>query len=116
MALVLDSLETIPFGVNSPCFIPPTDICYERSFYHPQTVRLPPNSSGYQLVYQRCCRNNTILNLTAPGATGATFYAFIPGTSTFSQNSNPVFDSLPPPFICLDMSFVFDHSATDADR
>lgn len=115
IAMVLDSSAIIPSTVNSPCFIPPSDVCYERSYYRSQTITLAPSISGYQLAYQRCCRNNTILNIVQPGATGATFYAFIPGTSTFSQNSNPVYDSLPPPFICLGVPFVFDHSATDID-
>jgi gliding motility-associated-like protein len=44
-------------------------------------------------------------------STGATFYANIPGTP--SNNSNPVFNLLPPPFICSGLPFVFDHSATD---
>ncbi len=115
MAMVLDSAQIIPSTVNSPCFIPPVDVCYQRSFYQPQIITLPPSNGGYQLAYQRCCRNNTILNIVDPGGTGATFYAFIPPTSLFSRNSNPVFDSLPPPFICDGLPFVFDHSATDID-
>ena len=113
--LPLDDKDTIPSTINSPCFTPRDTICYEHSHYQKVIVTLPPSVAGYQLAYQRCCRNNTILNIVSPGASGATFYAFIPGTSIFSQNSNPVYDSLPPPFICLNIPFVFDHSATDAD-
>jgi gliding motility-associated-like protein len=106
--------DTIPPTVNSPCFIPPTNICYERTTYI-DTVILPPSSGGYILSYQRCCRNITILNITSPDATGATFTARIPGTSTFSLNSNPRFVNWPPPFICSGIPFTFDHSAIDLD-
>ena len=106
--------DTIPPTINSPCFIPPTNICYERTTYI-DTVMLPPSAQGYQMAYQRCCRNYTIVNIILPDATGATYYASVPGTSTFSQNANPVFNNWPPPFICAGIPFVFDHSATDPD-
>lgn len=112
--LVFRGSDTIPPTINSPCFIPPTNICYERTTYI-DTVVLPPSAQGYQLAYQRCCRNYTIANIIMPDATGATYYASIPGTSTFSQNANPVFNNWPPPFICAGIPFTFDHSATDPD-
>ncbi len=105
-------LDTVPPTINAPCFVPPVDICYERTVYT-DTVVLPPSSSGYILAYQRCCRNITILNLITPQNTGATYEAWLAGTSSFSQNSNPVFTNWPPPFICAGVPFVFDHSATD---
>ena len=106
--------DTIPPTINSPCFIPPTNICYERTTYT-DTVTLPPLTQGYVLSYQRCCRNYTILNITNPDFTGATYTASIPGSSIFSQNSNPRYKNWPPPFICAGIPFVFDHSAIDAD-
>ncbi len=106
--------DTIPPTINSPCFIPPTNICYERTTYI-DTVRLDPSPGGYQLAYQRCCRNVTILNIITPDATGATYYAFIPSSTIYPINSNPVFTNWPPPFICVGIPFVFDHSATEAD-
>lgn len=105
---------TIPPTINSPCFIPPTDVCYRRAFYK-TTVNLPPLAGGYQLVYQRCCRNQSILNIVDPLSTGITIYATIPSSNSFADNSNPVYNELPPPFLCLAAPFVFDHSATDAD-
>jgi len=113
-------IDTIPPIINSPCFIPPTNVCYEVTTYT-TTTTLPPTPGGYQLAYQRCCRNQTILNLVNPLNTGATFYATIPGTNIQTpsqpsvQNSNPVFNELPPPFICAGLPFIFDHSATDAE-
>jgi len=105
--------DTIPPTINSPCFIPPTNICYERTTYI-DTITLLPNLNGYQLAYQRCCRNYTILNIQTPDAVGATYYASIPSTA-FGNNSNPTFVNWPPPFICLGLPFTFDHSAIDID-
>jgi len=106
--------DTIPPTINSPCFVPPTNICYEVTTYI-DTLTLPPAAGGYQLAYQRCCRNQTLLNIINPLNTGATYYASIPPSGITSQNSNPKFNFWPPPFICVNIPFVFDHSATDFD-
>ncbi len=113
LVFVLDS-SSVPNAINSPCLIPPTNICY-RVAHYVDTVYLPPKPGGYQLAYQRCCRNNSIININNPGGTGATYYATIPDTSVVSKNNNPVFNTLPPTFICQGAPFTFDHSATDAD-
>lgn len=105
-------LDTVPPTVNSPCFIPPTDVCYERTVYT-DTVILPPSPGGYLMTYQRCCRNVTIANIIAPDVTGASYVAWMAGTAQFAQNSNPVFNNWPPPFVCAGIPFVFDHSAFD---
>ncbi len=107
-------LDTLPAEINDPCTIPPTDFCYEVTTYI-DTINLPPIPGGYQLVYQRCCRNINILNIFDPSNTGATYYATIPDNSVVTYNSNPVFKNWPPPFICLNKPFVFDHSAIDYD-
>jgi len=102
--------DSIPPIINSPCFIPPVDVCYEFARYS-GTITLPPRPGGYQLGYQRCCRNQTINNIVNPLNVGITAYATIPGSP--AVNSNPVFTQLPPPFICAGLDFVFDHSAID---
>jgi gliding motility-associated-like protein len=104
----------LPSTINSPCFVPPVNICYRKGYYT-TTVYLPPNQTGYQLAYQRCCRNHTIINIQNPDDVGITVYASIPPVSQLGYNSNPVFNALPPPFLCLGVPFTFDHSATDAD-
>jgi len=113
LQIIFPGSDTIPPTINSPCFIPPTNICYEHTSYL-GVVTLTPRLQGYQLSYQRCCRNNTIKNIIDPSSTGATYYATIP-SAFLSENSNPVFKNWPPPFICAGIPFVFDHSATDAD-
>ncbi len=112
--LVRNPSDTIPPTINSPCFIPPTNVCYERTTYT-DTITLPPSSQGYILSYQRCCRNVTILNIVDPTWTGATYLAYIPPTGIFPVNGNPKFNNWPPPFICAGIPFVFDNSATDPE-
>lgn len=104
----------IPPTITSPCFIPPIDVCYQWSIYR-DTVILAPVSGGYQLAYQRCCRNFSILNIQTPLDVGITIYAKTPSDIAYAQNSNPVFDTLPPPFMCLGFPFVWDNSATDKE-
>ncbi len=108
----LPPFDTLAPSINSPCFSPPASICYQRAQYFGTKV-LPPIAGGYQLAYQRCCRNNTIQNITTPGQVGATYYATIPSNTLTSVNSNPVFTNLPPLFLCLNYPYTFDHSATD---
>jgi gliding motility-associated-like protein len=108
------SYDTIPPTITSPCFIPPTDVCYQKAIYR-DTLILPPIAGGYQIAYQRCCRNQTILNIQTPLDAGITIYAKTPVDTANADNSNPVINNLPPPFICLGVPFVWDNSAIDFD-
>jgi hypothetical protein len=114
MLVMPNDSETVPNVINAPCVIPPLNICY-RVCHYIDTVTLPYIPGGYQLVYMICCRNNTIQNIVNPGGTGTTFMTIIPDSTIVTVNSNPVFQNLPPTFICTGIPFSFDHSATDAD-
>src|SRR5688500_16503526 len=61
----------LPNDANNPCLLVPPTVCVEEAIYE-TTVVLPPIAGGYTLAYQRCCRNNTIVNLSDPSNTGAT--------------------------------------------
>ena len=106
--------DTLENSINTPCFEAPTDICFEVTTYI-DTIVLPPNPGGYQLAYQRCCRNNALVNIVFPGVTGATYYANIQSSIVTTVNSNPQFQNEPPTFICSFAPFTFDHSAFDFD-
>jgi gliding motility-associated-like protein len=110
--------DTLPVELTDPCLVVPPNVCVERVRYV-FTLNLPPNSSGYQVAYQRCCRNATILNIfddkeDTPESSGATYYAYVPPVSQF-RNSNPIFNKFPPVAICANRRLEFDHSAKDLD-
>ena len=97
--------------INNNCMVQP-DVCVERAIYT-KVVSLPPRIGGYDLVYQRCCRNVTISNILLDA--GATYLAHIPGSEVTSVNSSPSFNNFPPIYICNNVPLSFDHSATDPD-
>ncbi|HIF14415.1 MAG TPA: hypothetical protein EYQ86_03435 [Bacteroidetes bacterium] len=104
----------LPVYINNPCLAFPPDICVEEAIYAAQ-VYLPNISGGYHLVHQRCCRNSTILNITAPNTFGSTYYAQIPDPGLGFCNSDPYYNNFPPIALCVGDTLIFDHSATDID-
>lgn len=111
--------DTLDVELTDPCLVAPPDVCVERIDYKFNVV-LPPNSTGYQVSYQRCCRNQTILNAwdassQVVDSAGATYTAFIPSVLNGIKNANPVFNNFPPVALCVNKPIVFDHSATDFD-
>jgi len=110
----VESIEEIDPNFESPCISFPPNICVEEGTYE-FTLSLDTDISSYQVVYQRCCRNQTIQNLENPGAQGLTIVAEVPQTNIAECNSSPSFDNFPPPVLCTFEPLVFDHSATDPD-
>jgi len=90
--------------------IPPTCLLkktFTKIYY------LAPNSSGYLVSYQRCCRNASIVNVSDPGDEGCTYFCSIPASPIV--NNSAVFKNYPPQIICSDNPLYYDHSANDAD-
>lgn len=106
----LGPVENVPITSYNPCVSPPAGICYEKTVYTKE-IQLPVNQTGYVLSWERCCRNNTIVNLATPEIYGITYWATIPP----QPNSSPVFESFPPTFLCLNDTFGFSHRAIDSD-
>jgi gliding motility-associated-like protein len=104
--------ELVP-DFNVPCGTPPTNVCVEVTTYI-DTLTLPPIPGGYRISYQRCCRNNTIINIQDPGDTGATFSGVIPDLLV-ADDSNPVITNPPPVYACANLPLVLDFSATDKE-
>ena len=111
VAIPFPGSTVLPVTINNPCFTPPTNICVEEAVYH--TDVFLPGPGGYNITYQRCCRNGTILNLINPGDVGSTYMAHIPATAIAQGNSSPHFNNFPPIFLCSGLPLNFDHSATD---
>lgn len=106
--------DTTEINLSDPCLVVPPNVCYHRTIYT-DTVSLPYRSGGYQLAYQRCCRNYTINNIVLPDETGMTCYVYISEAALSTCNSNPVFVNWPEPLICNHVPINFDHSAIDYD-
>jgi len=106
-----DTLNPI---LSGECFVIPPNVCVHTSTYR-TTISLPPLIGGYQLAYQRCCRNQTIVNIVEPLATGATYGVTISEAALLECNSNPKFQEWPPLYICVNEPIFFDQSAIDID-
>jgi gliding motility-associated-like protein len=96
-----------PQGSNCPGT---ADICIEQGIYS-QTVNLAASNFGYHLIYARCCRNNSQINIIDNN--GQSYYAFIPPTSIV--NSSPTFAGVPAPYICFNDTTTYLNAAFDAD-
>ncbi len=99
---------------NNPCVTIPPNVCAESGVYY-FSKSLPIQTISYNVIYQRCCRNNSINNIQTPGQIGATYYVEITPTAQNECNSSPTFNNFPPAVICADIALEFDHSATDVD-
>ena len=105
--------ERVPSNFNNSCLNNPPATCLFKATFIKDFV-LPPNPRGYYVIYQRCCRNGSVVNLINPDAVGATYYCIIPPSSVPCNNS-AVFKNYPPQIICINNPIAYDHSASDAD-
>lgn len=103
------STSFIEPDLSSPCLAIPPDVCIQLGVYI-FNVTLPDANQAYQIVYQRCCRNQTIQNLTNPGAQGLTIVSRVPPASEGACNSRPRFTNFPPPVLCAQEYLQFDRS------
>lgn len=103
-------------SLGDSCFTP-DNLCVEEGIYQ-STETFPNNPNGYYLSWQRCCRNNIILNITDPTNTGPdnsgmVFYVEIP--DPVLGNSTPVFGSYPNAYMCTNLLNTQNFSAIDID-
>ena len=110
------TVNEIPVELENPCFILPPDVCVQEAIYT-ENIVLPPLEGGYDIIYQRCCRNPSIVNLFIPEDQGVTFWSHVPSEEVLpdSFNSSAVFNNFPPVALCANADFWFDHGATDVD-
>ncbi|MFN7117637.1 MAG: gliding motility-associated C-terminal domain-containing protein [Saprospiraceae bacterium] len=106
--------DTLSPVLSGQCFVAPPNVCVHTTTYR-DTIELLPRAGGYQLAYQRCCRNQTILNIINPLASGATYGVTITEKALLECNSNPKFKTWPPIYICVNEPIDFDQSAVDVD-
>ncbi len=90
-------------------------ILYKKDFnFNPDIYNDP---GGYYMVWERCCRNKTITNLSIPDKQGNVFYMEFPAVTKGTKiiDSSPGFADIKGDYACVNQPFLFDFSATDAD-
>ncbi|MBK8847403.1 MAG: gliding motility-associated C-terminal domain-containing protein [Bacteroidetes bacterium] len=108
MALV----NVVPIQLAGPSCGTPQGVCMEVGTYI-TNINLPAQAGGYYLIWERCCRNTAVINLSNPQNSGMAFYLEIPNPSII--NSTPVFKNPPIPYMCINQEFTYDFSAADVD-
>jgi gliding motility-associated-like protein len=110
----LISTTDVPINITDPCVtVPP--VCVQEGIYITEVILNVVPAGGLLVVYQRCCRNASILNVLTPTDLGSSFFCTITDTTLALCNSNPVYNLFPPLVICVNTPIEFDHSATDTD-
>ncbi|MDX1684254.1 MAG: PKD domain-containing protein [Saprospiraceae bacterium] len=99
---------------TSTCQVIGPDVCVHTTTYF-FDVELPFRRGGYLFVYQRCCFNSTLINITDPLSTGLTTSIQITEDALRACNSSPDYRSWPNIYLCQNDTFTFDHSARDVD-
>ena len=112
--ITLDRFSPVPVNLGNPCLVINDPICQEIGVYTFEE-ELPVSTEPYTLVYQRCCRNESILNLLNPRQIGATYFIQISPEAQQRCNSSPKFNIDPPIAICINEVFQIDLGATDQD-
>lgn len=108
------SFEIVPPNFSNNCVNNAPATCLRKATFI-KTYDLP-NNQPFRVVYQRCCRNSSVLNILSPGITGATYFCTIPAVTPSSPcNNSAVFKNTPPQIICINNPLIYDHSAVDPD-
>ncbi len=111
LSVARGQITSIPAVVANPCLQTPPNVCTEKAIYQ-ATVTLQPSTHGYTIVYQRCCRNNTITNVGNSGNWGSTYHITIPPNDN-RCNGSARFQSDPPIVMCKDDSLNIDFSVLE---
>ena len=112
-SIISNNQKVLSSYIDIPCVKQLTDDCFSKVEF--TAVRtLPPNSSGYYIVTQRCCWIGAFDNLDQSAANGMNTMAFIPPT-TLGSNNSAVFKKDLNKVFCINKSQTLDCSATDSD-
>jgi gliding motility-associated-like protein len=109
-----DFTQLIPDTPQCVTKIP--NVCVQEAVYvFDRTLPVTANGESYFIVYQRCCRNESISNIVNPGGVGATYMVELTREAQLLNNNSPVFKNFPPIIICANFPIDFDHSAIDSE-
>ncbi|MDO7845709.1 gliding motility-associated C-terminal domain-containing protein [Hymenobacter sp. M29] len=93
-----------------------------RKLVYSKVITLPAgtynSAQGYYVAVERCCRNNSISNIVAPGDAAQTFYLEFPAVvrrgAAFYDSTPRIFPPLAD-YACLNELFYYDFGGQDAD-
>ena len=106
--------DTLNEILKTECEVIGGDVCVHTTTYR-DTVTLPFRQGGYQLAYQRCCRNKSLTNVENADSVGMTIYMRITELGLQYCNSSPVFDEWPSIYVCGDRPILTNHGAFDRE-
>ena len=117
---LVDLISTEKVDPNSiECLVADNIQCVNRGIYRfklsDHGLSLNLSSDSYYIVYQRCCRNEGVLNIDNPIEQGTSYFVEINPLSQQLCNSSPVFDTFPDLLICQNFNIDYFHTATDED-
>lgn len=87
-------------------------VCIYKGVYE-AFIDVPLNFNGYHLFFRNFARNGAISNLDNPGGTAMSFQAYI--APTLVENSSPIFQDDPVPFLCVGDTASILNTAIDPD-
>ncbi len=105
-----DTLNQIFVG---DCSIAGNPVCVHQTTYI-DTIFLPTWANGYNIVYQRCCRNGSLNNVLNPLTTGMTLVAHLSLAAQQVCKSSPQIGDYPPVYICVNKDIDFYPNAYDS--
>jgi gliding motility-associated-like protein len=106
--------ELVPIESLSPCLAIPDGICIEAGSYK-FSVTLPGAEDDYIIAYQRCCRNQSLINVQDANNTGLTLLVNIPTRDALLENNSPKFVDFPAVVMCINDTIRIQHNAIDID-
>ncbi len=90
-----------------------------QAFRYTKIVKLDPfrysDPSGYYAVWQRCCRNAGINNVSNSIDAGMAYYLEFPDVVQYPRNSLPKFDSILREYFCVGQIATFSAGASEPD-
>mgnify|MGYP000937907441 CR=1 FL=1 len=98
----------------SDCSIAGNPVCVHQTTYI-DTIFLPTWQNGYNIVYQRCCRNGSLNNVLNPLTTGMTLVAHLSAAAQQVCKSSPQIGDYPPIYICVNKDIDFYPNAYDSN-
>jgi hypothetical protein len=120
-------MQIVRLNRTSTNYFPYADTCMiaglrTRLFAYSSDVFLDPlaytSSSGYYIVWERCCRSALINNIRNPDESGIVFYLeFYPVTNNGDQiiNHSPTLPVLYDSYACVNKNFIINFSSYDSE-